>query len=130
MRYDKDYNVISSFSELRGNRILDIQLEKQGTSIFFITEDKKKYEYSCEGDCCSYSWFESLDGKDNLIGEVILEVIDKEENKPSESNEEHECLQFYGFTFKTVKGYCDLEMRNSSNGYYGGSICGPTITEI
>ncbi len=39
-----------------------------------------------------------------------------------ENNPEFECLQIYKTTLKTDKGDCDVEYRNSSNGYYGGSL--------
>ncbi len=35
---------------------------------------------------------------------------------------EYDCLQFYGYKITTDKGDATIEFRNSSNGYYGGSI--------
>lgn len=95
-----------------------IELEtEQGTVIYL----------SATGDCCSSSWFEHLAGVDALIGEKVLRVVEREmpgclTDGKDEHGEDHESLQYYGWTLETAKGRCDLEMRNSSNGYYGGSI--------
>lgn len=75
---------------------------------------------SAMGDCCSTSWFEHLAGVDALIGERVLGVVERKMPKTEEKDGDY--ILFYGWTLETAKGRCDLEMRNSSNGYYGGDI--------
>ena len=42
---------------------------------------------------------------------------------PDASNKDmYECIKVYFYKFRTPIGYATLEMRNSSNGYYGGSM--------
>lgn len=33
-----------------------------------------------------------------------------------------ECIKYYGFKITTSKGHIIIDYRNSSNGYYGGSL--------
>lgn len=112
-------------NKLIGKTILQILTTPSKRYLRFKTDagDLTVFAY---GDCCSNSWFETFENLKNLINEKVLEVIEKEENKPNEEEQgewKDDVIKFYGFTFKTQKGYADLEMRNSSNGYYGGSIC-------
>ena len=72
-----------------------------------------------EGDCCSRSWIEHIEGVENLAGQTILEAWtsngDRDDNHP-----DYDCLQIYFYKLRTTAGYVDIDMRNSSNGYYGG----------
>lgn len=95
----------------------------------FINYGLRQYlAFAVDGDCCSFSWINNLTGVANLLGEEIIEILEKPEesltaNAPSKSpGEEDDVIQYYGYTFKTAKGSFDLEFRNSSNGYYGGSL--------
>ena len=72
--------------------------------------------YAAEGDCCSQSWFESINNPENIIGAEIIGL----EIKPVVEKDGPGLLA-YGITLKTEKGYCDIEYRNENNGYYGGS---------
>lgn len=91
----------------------------------FVTENGV-IVYGCEGDCCSSSWFEHVSGIDNLIGHTVTNVEEISMNSITpEEEKNYECLQQYGFRISTDKGYFEVDMRNSSNGYYGGYITGP-----
>jgi len=98
---------------------------------------EKEYQLIPEGDCCSESWIEHYELPS--VGETIVNIIELEISneeaitlhclEENESNEivdeegrEHECLQFYFYCILTDKGNYKIEMRNSSNGYYGGSL--------
>lgn len=94
----------------------------------FLVEDDSFITYTVEGDCCSTSYFHDLTGVDNLLGGgYVTEVsaIDMSELPDAVSDEDHECLTFYGYRIvshhpwwgpvTTVIGF-----RNESNGYYGG----------
>lgn len=108
-------------------------LKKKVIESLEITPDKRHLKFNILGEnpkvffayggCCSNSWFESLNGFENLIGFKVLEIIEKPETSNREEDEDlDKLIRYYGFSFKTERGFCDLEMRNSSNGYYGGSI--------
>lgn len=84
-----------------------------------------------EGDCCSDSWFYSITGVENLIGEKVYFIIDIEtgpgfENDLDVDTEDglgrQESDQAYGIGVVTEKGTCTIIHRNSSNGYYGGML--------
>ena len=111
--------------ELIGKTIISVNLDENGTKITFVT-DKGKIVYETFGDCCSYSWFSDIEGLGSLIGEKVLSVENREEwtddeQKEAESKGSYDCLRLYGILIKTEKGTCDIEFRNDSNGYYGGS---------
>jgi len=81
-----------------------------------------KLELYARGDCCSESWFEQIAGEEALVkGSTLrtIELIDLDKVM------EIDCItviQHYGVKFMTDNGYADVDMRNSSNGYYGGYI--------
>lgn len=55
----------------------------------------------------------------------ITDEPDYNETMEKLANEYHpsdECIQYYGYEIITDKGSAKLEFRNSSNGYYGGSM--------
>jgi len=108
------------------------ELFKQYISHIYMDDDKNylvflnktgQWVYSPEDDCCSTSSFKSIENAENIINEWIIGI----EEKPAYGFliEEHLCerntVTIYGYTLKTNKGYCDIEFRNESNGYYGGS---------
>ena len=39
-------------------------------------------------------------------------------------------VEFYGLSIKTDKGEIVIDYRNSSNGYYGGSLCWPSSLDV
>jgi hypothetical protein len=72
------------------------------------------------GDCCSHSWIEHVEGEEHLLGQPIRRV--EEVYLSRQDHPEFDCLQSYSFKIWTDRGICDIEFRNSSNGYYGGEI--------
>ena len=80
---------------------------------------------SAIGEYCSRSWFEHLEGEDALIGHPVLGVVEREMSKPIDKTgapDYGELTEFYGWTIETARGRFDIEMRNESNGYYGGKV--------
>ena len=111
--------------ELVGRKILSYKLENEGDELTFFT-DKGKIVYNTYGDCCSVSWFSDVYNFDALLGQVVNEVVERqkwsdEETKKAEAQGNYDVLSLYGYLIKTDKGTCDIEFRNDSNGYYGGS---------
>lgn len=119
--------------DLKEKVIKKVELNDDNTIIVLTDYEGKKHIYEAYGDCCSYSWFSHINNLSNLLDSEILEVIEKKESFEATKEQladksglnsdewEFEYLQVYMYTFKTKKGYSDIEFRNDSNGYYGGS---------
>ena len=105
----------------------------------YLADDKMalKFEYNSpesaiidtlivlvDADCCSYTWIESVDNPEFLIGSPVLEARDLDLLTPNDEVD-GEVIQFYGFKLSTIKGSCTIDYRNSSNGYYGGNLVWP-----
>lgn len=96
-----------------------------------VSDDKEEIEIALKdgriatlkawGDCCSNSWFEHIENIDVLIGNEIVGVIEREMPDGRQADD-CEWVEFYGWSIQTQKGSCDIEMRNMSNGYYGGNV--------
>lgn len=87
--------------------------------------DGKCFKIEAVGDCCSYSWFEHCDNGEALQDAVLNSFENVSEG--SIHHDEGEDNDYYRdqilvnmLKFKTNKGYCTIEFRNSSNGYYSG----------
>jgi hypothetical protein len=108
---------------LFGVFIRNIYISEDKTVLLFITDEYLVYR--AEGECCSQSWFESISNPENIIlnkNTCYKKIIGIEEKQcVLQEHPDHDCLSVYGYTLKTSEGYCDIEYRNSSNGYYGGS---------
>jgi hypothetical protein len=82
--------------------------------------DKGVLTLRAEGDCCSHSWFESTDDFGSIGGQITEFDFGTTEDLGEVSN--YEFVIVYFPVVKTTKGRLCMEMRNSSNGYYGGYI--------
>ncbi len=76
-------------------------------------------EMHAYGDCCSKSWIESVDIIPGALGATITSIFD---DKISEQDRVDEVVQFYKTIIRTTHGDIIIDYRNSSNGYYGGSL--------
>lgn len=121
---EKEFDTYDSFRDcLLGKTIEKIFLDKRTEGnddlISFQTTDGL-FSWETYGDCCSTSWIEHISGVENLMNAIVIDVeeVDGEEIR----NSEYEYLQVYFYKFKTSKGDAQIDMRNASNGYYGGSF--------
>ena len=77
-----------------------------------------------DGDCCSETWFADIIGIRNLLSGSNVDGIEilrfPEEVSDARSRQEVDAV--YGVRLRTCKGNCDIIYRNSSNGYYGGTV--------
>jgi hypothetical protein len=87
-------------------------------TIMFWQVDNVWYRIVAEGDCCSNSWYEHCDGGDVLQDATLSSFEDIA--RDGEERGEYECIRINILKFKTSKGHCTIEFRNSSNGYYSG----------
>lgn len=95
--------------------------------ILFVCDDGN-VAYHTEGDCCSETWFADLIAVDLLIGHTVREtearpIREDDEQTPEEkarTKQEYDLI--YGIHIRTEAGTSEVVFRNSSNGYYGGSL--------
>lgn len=117
----------NEFKDLIGETIKSVHVTADKTQLGFQCKSGENLLYEAEGDCCSSSWIEHVSGLFHLIGATVTGVIEREMPDQTEVNGDY--IQYYGWTIQTTKGYFDIEMRNSSNGYYGGYIVGPATLD-
>lgn len=112
---------------LIGKTVRAVYLAADGGAIRFDLDDGESLVVRADGDCCSHSWIEEIQGVEQLIGSPVVSVEgvsmpDKAGNRYGHYEEE---MQYYGCKITTGKGYALIDYRNSSNGYYGGSLSWP-----
>lgn len=121
---DDDGNFLdTTFHELKGRKIIDCSGDAD--TIKILTDDGIKHFYWAAGECCSSSWFENFEEflpalKGSTIKEVKVKILDIQ--REDDHEEDGSYIQYYCWVLTSDKGYIDIEMRNSSNGYYGGSV--------
>jgi len=114
---------------LVGKTIKTVYLEKSGDAIKFVLSDGSEVTARADGDCCSHTWIEDVIDPEAMIGAEVLEAenIDLPEHLQTPTKHDHfeDEMEYYGFAIKTWRGVCTIAYRNSSNGYYGGSLNWP-----
>lgn len=112
-----------SVNDIIGRQIDMVLLDQSKEFLRFMFDDGTSIVWSAVGDCCSHSWFESVEAFD-FSGKVLRidnPQIDEDESKRADDSD-GELIRSYFMTVYSERGRLCLEMRNSSNGYYGGSI--------
>ena len=107
------------WSQLIGKSI--VSFDWTSDSIMIRFSDGNEITGEAFGDCCSSTWLESIDLPENISG-VLISVTNIDMPEQPYDEKEHDCLQFYGVKISTSRGSAVIDYRNSSNGYYGGSI--------
>ncbi len=107
---------------LIGRKIVEVRGDKY--SIGFVMDDgaggQLYQQYDACGDCCSNTWIEHVSGVPLVIGGIVQSVEDK--GMGAHDDPVHDYLRTYRTSIITDKGQLDIEYRNASNGYYGGSL--------
>jgi hypothetical protein len=113
---------------LVGKVITAIWLAEDRAAIRFDVSDGPLVARA-EGDCCSHTWIEDVLDPAAIIGSEVLRVVDldlpDQLRQPTKTAHYEEEMQFYGLAIETENGRCTIAYRNSSNGYYGGSLSWP-----
>lgn len=87
--------------------------------------------WDTDSDCCSETWFADIKGVNRLIGHRVLAVSAEDaENDPEDGRTRQESDTVQTLRFTTDAGEAEIIWRNSSNGYYGGSVFWPQWAEI
>lgn len=115
------YSKLKDWPDLVGRIVESAWINERRDVIELRFADNPALFLCAVGDCCSRSWFEHVEGVDALIGHQILRVVEREMPPPS-SDAHSDVTRYYGWTIETARGRCDIEMRNESNGWYGGSV--------
>lgn len=125
------------FRNLIGKSINGIFIGNDNWTIVFRTNEGKYFRYDTQNDCCNSVWINHISGV-SLIGEgnifdimagvVVTGAEDKGWTENRFEEDGHEAVQDGFFTLHTERGYIDFEVRNSHNGYYGGSF--DAVTEV
>ena len=76
----------------------------------------------CDADCCSETWISDLRDLHHLVGFPVLSLSTFDPPFQDDGRCRQEADRFYGLRFTTTRGTTELVYRNSSNGYYGGSL--------
>jgi hypothetical protein len=122
---------VSVFRNLVGERINSILLRDDNQRIVFRTIEGREFRYYTSGDCCNTVWINHVTGVsilgegntfDLLRGALVTGSEDKGWGPNRSDEDEWDVIQDGFFTLKTDRGYIDFEVRNSHNGYYGGSF--------
>ena len=108
---------------LIGKKITQIKIADDKEAILFICEDGE-VKVRCYADGCSHTWVEHIElpalGFPALV--VSVNYLDMPDLGPSD---ECDVIAYYGCKITTDKGDLVIDYRNSSNGYYGGSLSWP-----
>ena len=108
--------------ELIGKTITALRVNEDQSILAFDHQDGSSTSYQTDGDCCSETWFADITGISALIGGTVAEVAEVEMQSIDDGRTRQDEDEFYGVKLRTDKGIADIVYRNSSNGYYGGSI--------
>lgn len=112
---------------LVGKSIAKIQMDE--SELIFTTKDGEVYGYTVEGDCCSSSYFHDFIGVAKLLsGNPIVSASSVSlDLKADEEVDRYDVIECYGYEIVTNDPKWGeltsvFSFRNSSNGYYGGSM--------
>jgi len=109
---------------LVGKILTAVYLAEDKEAIKFEIEGGDPLVVRCDGDCCSHTWIEHLELPALGLPATVVSVEHLDLNKePDETDGEY--VQFYGCKIVTDRGEIVIDYRNSSNGYYGGSLSWP-----
>jgi hypothetical protein len=121
---------MSVFNVLVGKRINGLFIGDDDWALVFRDINQRHYCFRTENDCCNTVWFNHVNGVETVLGEgnlfdvlrgaMVTGVEDKGWTEDREDG--YDVIQDGFWTIKTDRGYIDLEVRNSHNGYYGGSV--------
>lgn len=109
------------------NRVESLSITDDHTKLALKLKDlDTEIVLEAYGGCCSRSWIEHISGIDALIDSEIYSVEDVYLadvpliGLPSTENVDQ--VTYYATKIHTSKGVFQIDYRNDSNGYYGGSL--------
>lgn len=115
-------------NKLIDKTIVDVKIASDKQAMLFVTDSGDEFIVRTDGDCCSYSWIESVEMPALGLPFKIIDVQDLDMPDLGEMPD-REVVTYYGAKIITDKGEMIIDYRNDSNGYYGGSICWPVTDD-
>jgi hypothetical protein len=122
--------MMSEFDVLVGKRINGLFIGEDAWALVFRDINGRHYCFRTKNDCCNTVWFNHVNGVETVLGEgnlfdilrgaMVTGVEDK--GWTEDRTDGYDVIQDGFWTIATDRGYIDLEVRNSHNGYYGGSV--------
>ena len=123
---------MSEFNVLVGKRINGLFIGEDAWALVFRDINGRHYCFRTKNDCCNTVWFNHINGVETVLGEgnlfdilrgaMVTGVEDKGWTDDRTDEDGYDVIQDGFWTIATDRGYIDLEVRNSHNGYYGGSV--------
>ncbi len=115
---------MSVLDVLVGKKINELWMSDNDVQMTFVTDDGE-FSFCCDADCCSESWINHINFVECLLGGTVESVDDIDMFsllgvEPAATRQEYDQVLFHRIF--TDRGSCTIEFRNSSNGYYGGSL--------
>jgi hypothetical protein len=110
------------FKELQGKTINKISVFGNNEYLRFHLQDGD-VDFHAYGDCCSESWIEHFSTPTEpevIISFNKVEIPVPHDPQPTVHDHSEEEMKYNFYELTTSKGKYLIEMRNSSNGYYGG----------
>lgn len=109
--------------ELIGKKITGLRINED-QRVLAVDTDRGVIAYNVWEECCSETWFADITGVGALLGGTVQTVdeVNMDGYNVEDGRTRQEYDEAYGVKLTTDKGYADIVFRNSSNGYYGGSI--------
>ena len=123
---------MSEFNVLVGKRINGLFIGDSAWALVFRDINGRHYCFRTKNDCCNTVWFNHVNGVETVLGKgnvfdilrgaMITGVESKGWTDDRTDEDGYDVIQDGFWTIATDRGYIDLEVRNSHNGYYGGSV--------
>jgi hypothetical protein len=122
---------MSCFNVLVGKRINGLLLGNDAWTLVVRDVTGQHYRFDTSNDCCNSVWFNHINGVDVigkgdvfdlLRGAEVLAVEAKGWGENRDGEPGYDVVQDGFWTLRTDRGYIDIEVRNSHNGYYGGRV--------
>jgi hypothetical protein len=107
---------------LQDKTITSIELASDSKAMRFLIEGGEPIVAKADGDCCSSSWIEHVELPAMGFPAKVMAVESLNLPGSHGDTDDGDCLQVYGMKISTDKGDIVIDYRNSSNGYYGGSL--------
>ena len=123
---------MSEFNVLVGKRINGLFIGDDAWALVFRDINGRHYCFRTQNDCCNTVWFNHVNGVETVLGggnvfdilrgAMVTGVESKGWTDDRSDEDGWDVIQDGFWTISTDRGYIDLEVRNSHNGYYGGSV--------
>lgn len=115
-----DYYDHEKWDPIVGKMLRSVVVSPDKETLKITLEDGTVVSYVAFAGCCSTTWIEHLNNEEFAPGAIVTSVEDL--GCLDEVEEDSDYIKTYEYVIKTNKGSIHVEFRNSSNGFYGGSL--------